>query len=91
MDTFSEARYYLNVNIIVIFDHHSNIIAAALGLETLITAQSDLRATKAGHATQSQCIGTMQTPTLEKPFDITEGLNVVVGEGEPIFSYSIDH
>ena len=34
MNTFSEARYYLNVNIMVIFDHHSNIIAAALELET---------------------------------------------------------
>ena len=32
MDTFSEAWYYLNVNILVSFDH-SNIIAAALGLE----------------------------------------------------------
>ena len=34
MHTFSEARYYLNVNIMVIFDNYRNIIAAALGLET---------------------------------------------------------
>ena len=32
MNTFSEDRYYLNVNIMVIFDHHSNIIAAAIML-----------------------------------------------------------
>ena len=35
MNTFSEARYYLNVNIKVIFGPHSNIIAIALGLNTL--------------------------------------------------------
>ena len=28
--TFSEAGYYISVYIMVIFDHHSNIIAAAL-------------------------------------------------------------
>ena len=31
MNTFSEARYYLNVNSMVIFDHHNNIFVAALG------------------------------------------------------------
>ena len=36
MNTFSEARYYLNVKSMVIFDHHSNIIAATLGLKTLL-------------------------------------------------------
>ena len=36
LNTISEAGYYLNVNIIVIFDHHSNKIAAAFGLETLL-------------------------------------------------------
>ena len=30
MDTFSEAWYYLNVNILVSIDQHSNIIAAAV-------------------------------------------------------------
>ena len=28
MNTFLETRYYLNVNIMVIFDHHSNINVA---------------------------------------------------------------
>ena len=46
MDTFSEALYYLYVNILVSFDHHSNIIAAALGLEAFFV-QCQLRATKA--------------------------------------------
>ena len=57
MDTFSEARYYLNVNIMVIFDQYtcSNIIAAALGLEL------GLRVTKAVHTAQTQYTGTMQT------------------------------
>ena len=42
MDTFSEACYYLNVNILVrlSFDHHSNIIAAALGLEGLLAREN---------------------------------------------------
>ena len=31
MNTFSEAQYYLSVNMMVIFDHHSNMISAALG------------------------------------------------------------
>ena len=29
MNTFPEAQYYLNVNIMVIFDHLSDIITAA--------------------------------------------------------------
>ena len=37
MYTFSEARYYLNVNSMVIFDDHSNIMSAVLGFEFLIT------------------------------------------------------
>ena len=36
MNTFSEARHHLFVKIMVGFDHHSNIIAAALGLETVL-------------------------------------------------------
>ena len=41
MHTFSEVRYYLNVNIIlVIFDHQSNIIAATLGLETYLPSKN---------------------------------------------------
>ena len=33
---FSEARYYLNIKSMAIFDHHANISAAALGLEILL-------------------------------------------------------
>ena len=40
MNTFSEALYYLNVNSMVIFDHHSDIIAAALGLETVLPSKN---------------------------------------------------
>ena len=40
MNTFSEDRYYLNVNIMVIFDHLSNIIAAAFELETLLPSKN---------------------------------------------------
>ena len=40
MDTFSEVWYYLNVNVLVSFDHHSNIIAAALGLEDLLPSEN---------------------------------------------------
>ena len=40
MDTFSEALYYLNVNILVSIDHHSNIIVAALGLEALLPCEN---------------------------------------------------
>ena len=40
MNTFSEARYYLNVNITPIFDYHSNIITAALGLEALLPSKN---------------------------------------------------
>ena len=36
MNTFSEARFHLSVNIMFIYDHHSNIIAAVLGFETPI-------------------------------------------------------
>ena len=39
-NTFSDARYYLNVNMMVIFEHHSNIIAAALGLDTLLPSKN---------------------------------------------------
>ena len=39
MNTFSEARYYLNVNIMVMFDHHSSMIAAALGLAVHTTSK----------------------------------------------------
>ena len=58
---FSEARYDLNVNIMVIFYHHSNIVAAALGLETLLPIK--IRVTKSVRIMQSQYIGVMQTPT----------------------------
>ena len=34
MYTFSEARYYLNVNSMVIFKHHNNTIAVSLKLDT---------------------------------------------------------
>ena len=34
MDTFSEVRYNLYVKCMAICDHHSNIIAATLYLET---------------------------------------------------------
>ena len=40
INTFSEARYNLNVNILVSFDHHSNIIVAALGLEILLPSMN---------------------------------------------------
>ena len=40
MNTFSEARDYLNVNILVSFDHQSDIIAAASGLETLLPSKN---------------------------------------------------
>ena len=40
MNTFSEARYYLNINTMVIFDHHSNLMAAALGLETSLSSKN---------------------------------------------------
>ena len=33
------AAYVLNVNILVSFDHHSNIISAALGLEALLPSK----------------------------------------------------
>ena len=41
INTFSEARYSLNVNTMVIFDDHSNIIVAALGLETLLPVRTN--------------------------------------------------
>ena len=53
MNTFSEARYYLNVIIMVMFDHHSNIIAVAVGLETLLPSKNAM------HTTQSRYIGTI--------------------------------
>ena len=58
INIFSEVRYYpySNVNIMVIFDHHYNIIAAVLGLETLLSSKNSVR------TAQSQYIGTMQTP-----------------------------
>ena len=40
MDAFSEAGYFINVNIMVFFDHSINIIAAALGLETLLPSKN---------------------------------------------------
>ena len=40
MNTFSEARFHLSVNIMVSFDHHSNIIAAVLGFETSLPSNS---------------------------------------------------
>ena len=40
MNIFSEVRYYLSVNIMVIFDDLSNIIAAAFGLETLLPSKN---------------------------------------------------
>ena len=40
MDTFSEACIIFNVNILVSFDHHSNIVAAALGLEALLPSEN---------------------------------------------------
>ena len=49
VNTFLETQYY-------IFHHDSNIIAATLGLETLLPSKQE-------HTTQSQYIGTMQTPT----------------------------
>ena len=39
INTFSEVRYYINLNIMVILDHLSNIIAEALGLETLLPSK----------------------------------------------------
>ena len=78
--TFSEARYYLNANTMDIFDHHSNIIAAALGLG------KDLRVTK---ATAYNAIAVHWSHTdadticlsLKEPLYITDGLDVVVWEG----------
>ena len=40
MNTYSEALYYINVNFMVIYDQHSNIIAAALGLEIFLPSKN---------------------------------------------------
>ena len=40
MNTFSEARDYVNVNILVSFDHQSHIKAAAFGSETLLPSKN---------------------------------------------------
>ena len=40
MNTYSEARHYLNVNFMVIYYLHSNIIAAALGLEMFLPSKN---------------------------------------------------
>ena len=47
MDTFSEAKYSLNVNFLISFDHniasfnhHSNIIVAALGLDDVMPSEN---------------------------------------------------
>ena len=40
INTFSEVCYYLNVNILIRFDHHSNIFAAAFGIETLLHSKN---------------------------------------------------
>ena len=40
MNTFSEAQYNLNVNIMVMFDPQSNIINAALRSETLLPSKN---------------------------------------------------
>ena len=39
-DCFSGALYYLLINIMALLDHHSNIIAAALGIETLLPGKN---------------------------------------------------
>ena len=70
------------MNIMVIFYHHyNNIIAALLGLETLLPSKK-LRFTKTVHTTKNavhwyHAEADMIYPSL----DITDSLNVVVGKG----------
>ena len=74
MDTFSEASYYLNVSILVSFDHHtcSNIIATALGLEALLSSVNQ------GSASNALAVHWNHAgATLKEELDISEGLNVV--------------
>ena len=84
MNIFSEARYYLNVTIMVIFDQHRNIIAAALGLETLWPVRTQGNNRSAYNAIivhWNHANADMICHSLKKLLDMTEGLDVVFGEG----------
>ena len=48
-----------HAHIMVIFDHHSNKIAVALGLNTELSGKNSGTITKAVHTTQSQYNGTI--------------------------------
>ena len=74
MNTFSEAKYNLNVNIMVIFDYHSNIIGAALGLELYCPVR-----TQGNKSSAYKAIAVLlhDLPFIERLI----GLDVVVGEG----------
>ena len=88
MGTFSEARYYLNVNSMVIVDHHSSIIAAAMGLETVLPSKNSgyqKQCIKNKHSTLKPCRLRHDLPFIERTMDVTEGLDEVVGEGSGIF------
>ena len=70
MDTFSEALYYLYVNILVSFDHHSNIIAAALGLEAFLSSANpgqQRQCNKRNRSTMEPCRRDIIYPLLKEP------------------------
>ena len=71
----------------VIFDSHSNIIAAALELETLLppppvrTQGNMSSAYNAATEHWNHADAYMIFPSFKEPLDITDGLDVEVGEG----------
>ena len=69
------------MNILVSFDHHSNIIAAALGLEALLLSENSgqqRQCNKSNRSSLEPCRRDIICPSLKGPFGIhvTEGLDV---------------
>ena len=73
-DTFSQVRYYVNLNIMVIFRPPKQLTRCSIWIRYFI-AQEELRVTKVVHTTQSHTC--MICPSLKEPLDITEDLDVV--------------
>ena len=76
-NTFSEGRYYVNVNIMVISDHHSNKKCyCPVGTKGNKSSTYNAIAVHGNHADADTIC-----PSLKATLDITDGLDVVVGEG----------
>ena len=66
---------------VVSFDHHSNMIVVALGLEALLPSKNSGLENQCNQRNRSILEQCRRLHSMKQPLNITDGLGVVVGEG----------